>query len=128
MATHAGSEGVVFSGSNQILEVRSYTISETGETLEDTSMGDAARTYIASLKTFTGSLDVFWDETDAGQGDLDIGSTITLNLYPEGNTSGDTYYTGSAIVTEKSVTASFDGLVEMSVSVQGTGALSETTV
>lgn len=128
MATHAGSEGVVFSGSNQILEVRSYTISETGETLEDTSMGDAARTYIASLKTFTGSLDVFWDKTDAGQGDLDIGSTITLNLYPEGNTSGDTYYTGSAIVTEKSVTASFDGLVEMSVSVQGTGALSETTV
>jgi len=128
MATHAGSEGVVFSGSNQILEVRSYTISETGETLEDTSMGDAARTYIASLKTFTGSLDVFWDETDTGQGDLDIGSTITLNLYPEGNTSGDTYYTGSAIVTEKSVTASFDGLVEMSVSVQGTGALSETTV
>lgn len=128
MATHAGSEGVVFSGSNQILEVRSYTISETGETLEDTSMGDAARTYIASLKTFTGSLDVFWDETDTGQGDLDIGSTITLNLYPEGNTSGDTYYTGTAIVTEKSITASFDGLVEMSVSVQGTGALSETTV
>lgn len=128
MATHAGSEGVVFSGSNQILEVRSYTISETGETLEDTSMGDAARTYIPSLKTFTGSLDVFWDETDTGQGDLDIGSTITLNLYPEGNTSGDTYYTGSAIVTEKSITASFDGLVEMSVSVQGTGALSETTV
>lgn len=128
MATHAGSEGVVFSGSNQILEVRAYTISETGETLEDTSMGDAARTYIPSLKTFTGSLDVFWDETDTGQGDLDIGSTITLNLYPEGNTSGDTYYTGSAIVTEKSITASFDGLVEMSVSVQGTGALSETTV
>lgn len=128
MATHAGSEGVVFSGSNQILEVRSYTISETGETLEDTSMGDAARTYIPSLKTFTGSLDVFWDETDTGQGDLDIGSTITLNLYPEGNTSGDTYYTGSAIVTERSITASFDGLVEMSVSVQGTGALSETTV
>ena len=128
MATHAGSEGVVFSGSNQINEVRSYTISETGETIEDTSMGDAARTYIASLKTFTGSLDVFWDETDTGQGDLDIGSTIILNLYPEGNTTGDTYYTGSAIVTEKSVTASFDGLVEMSVSVQGTGALTEGTV
>ena len=128
MATHAGSEGVVFSGSNQVNQVRSYTISETGETLEDTSMGDAARTYIASLKTFTGSLDVFWDESDTGQGDLDIGSTIVLNLYPEGNASGDTYYTGSAIVTERSITASFDGLVEMSVSGQGTGALTETTV
>lgn len=128
MATHAGSEGVVFSGSNQINEVRSYTISETGETLEDTSMGDAARTYIASLKTFTGSLDVYWDETDAGQGDITVGATIVFNLYPEGNATGDTYYTGNAIVTEKSVTASFDGLVEMSVSVQGTGALTEGTV
>tara|TARA_R110000822_G_scaffold77336_1_gene185575 strand:+ start:350 stop:736 length:387 start_codon:yes stop_codon:yes gene_type:complete len=128
MATHAGSEGVVFSGSNQINEVRSYTISETGETLEDTSMGDTSRSYLASLKTFTGSLDVYWDETDAGQGDIIVGATIVFNLYPEGNATGDTYYTGNAIVTEKSVTGSFDGLVEMSVSVQGTGALSETTV
>tara|TARA_R110000824_G_scaffold8722_3_gene39448 strand:- start:1540 stop:1929 length:390 start_codon:yes stop_codon:yes gene_type:complete len=128
MATHAGSEGVVFSGSNQINEVRSYTISETGETLEDTSMGDTSRSYLASLKTFTGSLDVYWDETDAGQGDIIVGATIVFNLYPEGNATGDTYYTGNAIVTEKSVTASFDGLVEMSVSVQGTGALTEGTV
>jgi predicted secreted protein len=38
------------------------------------------------------------------------------------------YYTGSAIVTEKSITASFDGMVEASFSLQGTGALSETTI
>jgi len=83
----------------------------------------------SSLTSFSGSLDVFWDETDtSGQGALTIGSEVTLNVYPEGDTSGDTYYTGTAIVTGVSRSASFDGLVEASVSVQGTGALTSTTV
>jgi predicted secreted protein len=92
-------------------------------------MGDTARTYKSSLTSFSGSLDVFWDETDTnGQGALTIGSEVTLNVYPEGDTAGDTYYTGAAIVTGVSRSASFDGLVEASVSVQGTGALTSTTV
>jgi len=129
MATHKGSEGTVKSGANAIAEIRSYTITETADTLEDTTMGDASRTYLASLKTFTGSIECFWDETDStGQLTLTPGSTVTINVYPEGSTSGDTYYTGSVIVTEKSVTASYDGMVEASFSFQGTGALSETTV
>ena len=129
MATHKGSEGTVKSGANAIAEIRSYTITETADTLEDTTMGDASRTYLASLKTFSGSIDCFWDETDTnGQLTLSPGSTVTINIYPEGSTSGDTYYTGSVIVTEKSITASYDGMVEASFSFQGTGALSETTV
>jgi len=92
-------------------------------------MGDSARTYKSSLTSFSGSIDVFWDETDtSGQGALTIGSEVTLNVYPEGADSGDTYYTGSAIVTGVTRSASFDGLVEASVSVQGTGALTSTTV
>lgn len=129
MATHTGSEGTVKVGSDAIAEIRSYTIDETADTLEDTTMGDTARTYKSSLTSFTGSLDVYWDETDtAGQGALTIGAEVTLNVYPEGETTGDVYYTGTAIVTGISRTASFDGLVEMSISVQGTGALSQTTV
>jgi len=129
MATHKGSEGTVKSGANAIAEIRSYTITETADVLEDTTMGDSSRTYLASLKTFTGSIDCFWDETDTnGQLALDPGSSVTINIYPEGSTSGDTYYTGTVLVTEKTVTASFDGMVEASFSFQGTGALSETTV
>ena len=129
MATHKGSEGTVKSGANAIAEIRSYTITETADVLEDTSMGDSSRTYLASLKTFTGSIECFWDETDTnGQLTLDPGSTVRINIYPEGSTSGDTYYTGSVIITEKSVTAPFDGMVEASFSFQGTGALSESTV
>ena len=129
MAVHKGSEGTVKVGANEILEIRSYSIEESADTLETSTMGDTARTYVPSLTTFTGSVDVYWDETDTnGQGALSIGAAVTLNVYPEGDSSTDTYYTGSAIVTGVTRTASFDGLVEASITLQGTGALTETTV
>lgn len=129
MATHKGSEGTVKVGANAVAEIRSFSIEETADTLEDTSMGDTARTYLASLTSFSGSVDVFWDETDTnGQNALTIGASVTLNLYPEGDTAGDTYLTGTAIVTSRSISSSFDGMVEMSIGVQGTGALSTSTV
>lgn len=129
MATHTGSEGTVKVGSNAIAEIRSFSIEESADTLEDTTMGDTARTYKSSLTTYTGSIDVLWDETDTtGQGALTIGAEVTLNLYPEGDTSGDTYYTGSAFVTGRTINSTYDGLVEMSISVQGNGALTTSTV
>lgn len=128
MATHTGSEGTVKVGSNAIAEIRSYSVSETADTIEDTTMGDAARTYKASLKSFSGSIDVFWDETDTnGQVALTVGSEVTVNFYPEGATTGDTYLTGTAIVTGKTINGSFDGMVEASITIQGTGALTTGT-
>lgn len=129
MAVHKGSEGTVKVGANAIAEIRSYSIEETGDTLETSTMGDTARTYVPSLTSWSGSVDVYWDETDTtGQGALTVGAQVTLNVYPEGDSAADTYYTGSAIVTSVSKTASFDGLVEASIGVQGTGALTSTTV
>ena len=129
MAVHKGSEGTVKVGVNAIAEIRSYSLEESADTLETTTMGDTARTYLPSLSTFSGSVDVYWDETDTtGQGALTIGAEVTLNIYPEGDASSDVYYTGSAIVTGVTRSGSFDGMVEASISVQGTGALTSSTV
>lgn len=129
MATHTGSEGVIFNDTNQVAEVRSFSIDEVMDTIEDTSMGDSSRTYKAGLKQFTATVSAFWDETDTnGQGGFDVGSEVTLKLYPEGNASGDTYYSGTALVTGKTINSSFDGMVEAEYSFQGSGALTETTV
>jgi len=129
MATHTGSEGTVKVGANTIAEIRSFSIDETGDTLEDTTMGDTARTYKSSLTSFSGSVDVFYDETDTtGQGALTVGAEITINAYPEGDTAGDTYKSGSAIVTGVSLTSSFDGMVESSITFQGNGSLTTSTV
>jgi hypothetical protein len=127
MATHTGSEGTLKVGANTIGEIRSFSISESADTLEDTSMGDAARTYKPSLTTFTGSVDVFWDEADAGQMAMTVGASVTFSAYPEGATAGDKYYTGSAIVTGLTINSSFDGMVEASITLQGTGALTLST-
>lgn len=128
MATHTGSEGTVKVGANAIAEIRSYSLEETSDTTEDTTMGDTYRTHKTTLKSWSGSVDVFWDETDTnGQGGLAVGSEVTINFYPEGSTTGDSYKTGTAIVTGKTITASFDGMVESTITVQGTGALTTAT-
>jgi hypothetical protein len=131
MATHTGSEGTVKVGANAIAEIRSYSLEETADTAEDTSMGDSYRTFKTTLKAWTGSVDVFWDETDTnGQVALSVGSTVTANFFPEGASAGtsEKYYSGEAIVTGKTVTGSFDGMVESTITLQGTGALTLSTL
>ena len=129
MATTKGSEGLVKVGSATIAEVKSYSLEESADTIETTKMGDAARNYLPSLTTFSGSVDCFWDETDtAGQVALTPGASVTLVFYPEGATSGDTYYSGTALVTGKTITGSFDGMVEASITIQGTGVITTATV
>ena len=124
MATFAGKAGVVQTGSNALAEVRSYSISQTGETTESTSMGDSAKSFESTLTEFSGSVDLYFDDTDtSGQVSLTIGSSFTLNLAPEGSGSGAYKLSGSAIVTDKTITAAHDGLVEMTIGFQGTGAL-----
>lgn len=128
MATHTGSEGTVKVGINAIAEIRSYSVEQTADTVEDTTMGDSWRTHKTTLRSWTASVDCFWDETDTnGQGALSVGTEVTLNLYPEGATTGDAYLTGTGIVTGKTINASFDGMVESSISVQGTGTLTTST-
>lgn len=128
MATHTGSEGTVKVGANTVAEIRSFSISTTADTAEDSSMGDSWRTFKTTLKGWSGSLDCFWDETDTtGQGAMVEGAEVTLNVYPEGATTGDKYYTGSVIITGLTINSSFDGLVEASFTFQGNGALSFST-
>ena len=128
MATHLGKEGTVQVGSNAIAEIRSFSIDESIDVVEDTSMGDSAKTYLASIKDFSGTIDVLYDETDTnGQTALSVGSSVTVNFAPEGTDSGDVKLTGTAIVTGKSVNSSFDGLVESTIQTQGSGGLTTTT-
>jgi len=129
MANHKGSEGYVKVGSNTVSEVRDWSLTISSDTVEDTTMGDSARTYKPSLTSASGSVTCYWDETDTtGQGAMAAGSEVTLNLYPEGSDSGDTYYTMSAIITEEGASASFDGMVEATFSFQANGAVTTSTV
>ena len=129
MATHTAANGVIKVGNNAVAEVTGFSIEYNSDTVEDTVIGDTARTYIATLKSFTASLDAFWDETDTnGQGALTIGSSVTFAVFPEGDTTGDTYYTGSGIITGRTISSSTGEMITASFTVQGSGDLTETTV
>jgi predicted secreted protein len=132
MATKTGASGVVkvqVSGTTVAVvgEVRSFTFDGSADTIEDSVMGDTARSYKQGLKTNTVSLDVYWDEADAQQLILDERAEIDFEIYPTGTGTGETYFSGSGIVTSRSITGSFDGMVEASFSIQCSGAVTEAT-
>ena len=129
MSTFIGKDGAVYVGTKAVAEVRDVSLESSSEIVNDTVMGDDFMTNKATQKSWSATVNCYYDSSDTtGQLALDEGATVTLNLYPEGNTSGKTYYTGSVIVTSISRSQSFDGLVEVTFNGTGTGALAETSV
>jgi hypothetical protein len=124
MATFLGKEGVVKVGINSIAEVRSFSITQTAATAEDTVMGDEWTTHKPTMKSWAGQLSCFWDNTNTtGQGALIVGTEVTLKLYPEGTTADDEELTGSVIITSVETQLAHDGIVEASFAFQGNGLL-----
>ena len=129
MATHTGSSGLIKVGTNTVAEVRSFTLDTTAELLEDTALTDTSKTFQVGKKGATASVECFWDETDTnGQIAIAEGSSVALNLYPEGATSGDYYYSGTYLITANSTSVPTDGMIEATFSATLTGALTRGTV
>ena len=129
MATHKGSEGTIKVGSNAVAELLSYSITENVDLIETTNITDAARLYSTGKTSWGGEIATNWDETDTnGQGALTIGASVALTFYPEGDSSSDTYYSGTALVTSLDKSADGEGLVTNTIGVTGTGALGTSTV
>lgn len=133
MAVYTGNAGVVkldddAGASQTVAEVRSYSIETTADTIEKTVMGNATRQYVKGVSTFSGTADVYWDPAhfttvDANPTAGSVGATnkvVTLEIYPEGTGSK---WSGEVIVTGYTVNGSFDGMIEASISFQGTGSL-----
>ena len=128
MATHHGKEGVIKVGSDVAGEVTGFTLETTGDVVEDTQLSDAAKSFIAGRTSFSGSIDMNYDETDTAQENLTVGSSVSFTVLPEGNTSGDQSFTGTGIVTSMGITNGMDAVVTRTVNFQGSGALTKGTV
>ena len=128
MATHFGKEGVVTAGGTGIGELTGYTLETTADVVEDTQLSDATKSFVSGRTSFSGTLEMSYDETDSPQQTLTAGTTIAFILAPEGNSSGDETFTGSGIVTGMSVNVTLDGITTRSVTFQVTGGLTRGTV
>jgi predicted secreted protein len=114
--------------------IRSWTIDSTSDTLDTTSMTDAStlyRSFVPAFKSWTASVDILYDITQTDPGNdptkfLRAGEYAVINIFPEGNVgSTDARFGGNCLVTGFSRKATYDGLVEMTVSFQGIGSLSQ---
>jgi predicted secreted protein len=135
MATFTGENGKVditaedSAGFTTVAEVRSWTVEHTKDVIEDTVMGDAARTYKSGLHQFTGSMEVVYDSLHTGATDAFDASNdgaLTVEFYPDAATGQK--FSGSVLVTSVSRTSSYDDLVTATVNFQGSGALTISAV
>jgi predicted secreted protein len=131
MSSLTGNAGVITIDGDAVAEVRSYAIDVTADTIENTVMADASRQYVKGLSSFSGSADVYWDAAHFGTDpNLDgliqgaVGAAgVALIVYPTGTGAN---WNGSIVITGYSISASFDGMIEASISFQGTGQLTYT--
>lgn len=128
MTTHIGNEGTIKIGSNTLGELRSWSIEETVETVDDSAIGDASDTHLVGSKAWSGEASCAYDADDTnGQVALAIGASVALNVYAYGTTTGNKYLSGTVTVTKVGRQASRNGLIEQSFSFKGNGALSIAT-
>jgi predicted secreted protein len=140
MAILTGNNGVVKLDASvggsvaTIAAVRNFSIELTRDTIETTTMGVDVRTYLTGLSSWSGSADIYFDSA-ASTGTIathavlnptqgTVGSaTLSVELYLA-DTAGK--FSGEVIVTGFTVNSSMDGMVEASISFQGSGACTYT--
>lgn len=151
MAIISGNNGRVLvtktdgSGLTALAAVRNFSIELTADTIETTSMGQDTRSYVKGMSQWSGSADIYFDPAEypttglttqlgvlnptitSGTGIKPVGgSGVTLEFYlgSTGATDNNTAnkFTGTAVVTGFTVNSTMDGLVEASISFQGSGS------
>ncbi len=137
MANYEGSAGTVKikSGSDAltaIASVRGWSMDITRDVVENTSMASGGvRTYKKGLQTYSGSMDIVYDDSEntivSTALTPDTDDAVSVEFYSDSAVDA-TKFAGDVIITGYSVTASYDGLTEASVSFQGTGAITTASI
>ena len=140
MAILTGNNGVVKLDASvggsvaTIASVRNFSVELTRDTIETTTMQVDVRTYLTGLSSWSGSADIYFDPA-ASTGTIathavlnptsgTVGqATLTVELYLA-DTAGK--FSGEVIITGFTVNSTMDGMVEASISFQGSGACTYT--
>ena len=98
MATIYGNNGEIKISSTAVGEVKSWSLTISRDTIEDTSMGDVAKTFVYGKSSASGTIEVHFDDDDSAQGTLRDavinGTTVALDLFTnDSSTTGTDYFT-----------------------------------
>lgn len=136
MPAITGNNGAISVNGKAIAQVRNFTIDIKADTIETSIMGTDVRTYVKGLSSYSGSADIYFDssEFDTDESTFNPTSGLVGAAAVSGKffldysaSSNDTVFQGDLIITGYSVKSSMDGLVEATVSFQGSGATTFST-
>jgi len=124
MANHIGNSGIVKISTNTVAEVISFSLSENVNTADDFVLGDTWQTHTAGTKSWSGSVQCYWDETDTnGQEAMTVGASVELHLIPEGSGTGNIDFNGTATIMTIERSVQNDNIVTATFTFKGDGTL-----
>jgi predicted secreted protein len=130
MATITGNDGQVTIAGNVVTSTRNFSVDITADTIETSTMGVDVRTYVKGMSSWSGSADIYFDTSDtqsdflvAASGSTVGGAPVAVKFYIDQDATNDIVLYGSGVVTGYSVSSSMDGLVEATISIQGSGSV-----
>lgn len=134
MATYTGHSGVVSVGGNAVAEVKDYSLEITANTVDATTLNNTAdagwtRSKVVN-RSWSVSINCFFDDASSnGQIEMqnEMMQAATDMLANNGVTiscaGGGQTFSGDVLITSISETVSGDGLIEVSFTATGLGAL-----
>ena len=133
MTTKAGTYGLLKNGANTIANLKDVNMDHSIEIQDVSVLGTVGyRSKRPTFKDWSMSATGYWDPDDTlGQVALETamiaGTQVTVKFYPSATsgtpTTGDVYYTGNGYITGYPINTSFENLVEISLTIEGDGAL-----
>lgn len=133
MAVLTGNDGALKINGKNVLALRNFSIEITRDTIETTHMGKDVRSYVAGLSSFSGSADFYFDPDTATDG-FDAAETtfnpttgsvgdaiVSVVAYVKSDATNDIAFSANCVLTGYTVNSTMDGMVEGSLSFQGSG-------
>lgn len=124
MAVGHGLSGVLKSGSNTVGQLQNIKAGTKINLDSKAVMGDTWDTFLTGLSTGQVSADCLFDPADTlGQEGLTLGASVTLNVYPQGSSTGKKYLIVPALVESIDVDVPMNGPVKRSFGARVNGAV-----
>ena len=115
-----------------LAQCTSYSLDKQLESVDVSHIGSASKTFTSAQESWSSTMEVSYDQDDTAQAKLlersaGASTPIYVSYFYEGATVGDKYLTGQGFLTGISWSQEPNGVITASVSIQGTGALTEAT-
>lgn len=132
-----GIDGALLIGGTQVAKVRNWNLAAVAETLETTTTGDYARTYVFGRQGWSGSCTALYYENSAGALAIQplLANTIRTTALPSSTTqtlklqlTAARAIEATVLITSAAITATSGDVVEVSVDFTVTGLLTEATM